>query len=312
MMKPGYIARSRQDALDLLRGDGTPCNESRGWYGTKPGCKRKSQLEAVEKVKPEPRPPKKARTTVKAKTVKATGKANSRKKASEETKPATGVVVLDNYDRIKTDWAGGIKQGKLYVKLGEYDYDLKRNQDLTDGYKSETGNKFSWQGRTATKKQILADLESDRAAITQKRAAFAKKNKLDPNANTSRIFDALEVASSLKTEGRSKKIQKGAIEIDGTIAAAFSYEDTGKSLYVNYLGANPSDIIAGKSRGAGTAAIKALAQRSIDSGHGGALELQAKRGANSFYEGRGFSLTNRTENRYTLSAEAAQKLLGGK
>lgn len=54
-MSPNYTAQSRQDALDALRGDGVPCNEGRGWYGTKPGCKRKAKTadraKATKKVK---------------------------------------------------------------------------------------------------------------------------------------------------------------------------------------------------------------------------------------------------------------------
>ena len=50
-MPPRYTARSRQDALNLLRGDGVPCNEGRGWYGTKPGCKRKGARKTAEKAK---------------------------------------------------------------------------------------------------------------------------------------------------------------------------------------------------------------------------------------------------------------------
>ena len=81
-------------------------------------------------------------------------------------------------------------------------------------------------------------------------------------------------------------------------------------IYIDYLMTNPRTLIDGKSKGAGTAAIKAVVRKSMDMGKGGTIKLYALPSAMPFYEKLGFTRDDPSYNNMTLSSQAAKKLLG--
>jgi hypothetical protein len=81
-------------------------------------------------------------------------------------------------------------------------------------------------------------------------------------------------------------------------------------IYIDFLMTNPKSLIEGKSKGAGTAAIKAVAKRSIESDKNGVVKLWAVNSAIPFYEKVGFTRDDPNDNSMTLSPQAAKKLLG--
>ena len=81
-------------------------------------------------------------------------------------------------------------------------------------------------------------------------------------------------------------------------------------IYIDYLMTNPRTLIDGKSKGAGTAAIKAVVRKSMDMGKGGTIKLYALPSAMPFYEKLGFTRDDPNNNDMTLSSQAAKKLLG--
>jgi hypothetical protein len=107
-------------------------------------------------------------------------------------------------------------------------------------------------------------------------------------------------------QGRSLVGVKDGNEM-GAAAAIIPKKD---HIYIDFLMTNPKSLIEGKSKGAGTAAIKAVAKRSMESGKDGRVKLWAVDSAVPFYEKVGFIRDEPDDNSMTLSPQAAKKLLG--
>ena len=136
---------------------------------------------------------------------------------------------------------------------------------------------------------------------------FAMKEWKENNSvNVRSNFNILSVINRSKLE----TIQDG----NGTIQALANLSLSKNAVYVDYLVTSPWNLPEVKDKrkvkGAGTAMIKHIVQRSIDMGFGGAVELEATPNAEPFYEKLGF-IRSKKEGLMKLSPENAQKLLGG-
>jgi uncharacterized protein YukE len=148
-------------------------------------------------------------------------------------------------------------------------------------------------------------------AIAYRQAEISKHQQyLDstPKAPQSQLEDSKMLYEILVTnmQGRSLIGVKMGNEM-GAAAAIIPKKD---HVYIDFLMTNPKTLIDGKSKGAGTAAIKAVAKKSMDMGKGGAVKLWAVSSAIPFYEKVGFVRDNPNGHNMTLTSQAAKKLLG--
>jgi hypothetical protein len=148
-------------------------------------------------------------------------------------------------------------------------------------------------------------------AIAYRQAEIAKHQQyLDsiPKASKSQLKDSNILYEIFVTnmQGRTLVGVKDGDEM-GAAAAIIPKKD---HIYIDFLMTNPKSLIEGKSKGAGTAAIKAVAKRSIESDKNGVVKLWAVNSAIPFYEKVGFTRDDPNDNSMTLSPQAAKKLLG--
>lgn len=129
-----------------------------------------------------------------------------------------------------------------------------------------------------------------------------------PKASKERLEDS-RMLYNIFTENMQGRALIGVKDGDemGAAAAIIPKKD---HIYIDFLMTNPKSLIDGKSKGAGTAAIKAVAKRSMESGKNGVIKLWAVNSAVPFYEKVGFTRDDPNGNYMTLSSEAAKKLLG--
>ena len=154
------------------------------------------------------------------------------------------------------------------------------------------------------------DIKLRREAIAHRQREIAKHQQyLDsiPKASMARMENSEELYEIFVTnmQGRSLIGVKDGNEM-GAAAAIIPKKD---HIYIDYLMTNPKTLIDGKSKGAGTAAIKAVAKRSMESGKNGVVKLWAVASAVPFYEKVGFTRDHPDRQYMTLTTQAAKKLL---
>lgn len=176
-------------------------------------------------------------------------------------------------------------------------------------------DKQSIHGFNAQSDEGKQNIKLRQEAIAYRQAQIAKHQKrLDligdtlPKIPINQLEDSkmlYEIFAS-NMQGRSLVGVKDGDEM-GAAAAIIPKKD---HIYIDFLMTNPKSLIEGKSKGAGTAAIKAVAKRSMESGKNGMVKLWAVDSAMPFYEKVGFTRDKPKENYMTLSSQAAKKLLG--
>ncbi len=122
-----------------------------------------------------------------------------------------------------------------------------------------------------------------------------------------RIQDAVELYEGFNEFDISRK---GLIGVkDGKKLGAVA-EITAKKdhVYIDFLMTNPELLLENKNRGAGTALVKSIVQKSIKLGKNGAIETDSLDSSVEFFKKLGF--TKGSANTMRLSPDAAKKLIG--
>lgn len=115
--------------------------------------------------------------------------------------------------------------------------------------------------------------------------------KIRSAQDTSQLTDNAEIIGLIKDEA-DKANFVGIKDKNGKLQAASTVKDKGDHIYVDYLATAPWNLTAGQDKrsvkGAGASAMEAIIDRSIKSGHKGAVKLEALEGAVGFYNKVGF------------------------
>jgi len=178
------------------------------------------------------------------------------------------------------------------------------------------------QNRIAKDKQAISrfDANSDEGkqniklrqeAIAYRQAEISKHQQYlgsIPKAPQAQLEDSQMLHKIFKMDMRGMALI--GVKNGDEMGAAAAVKPKKDHIYVEFLMTNPKSLIDGKSKGAGTAAIKAVAKRSMESGKNGVVKLWAVDSAVPFYEKVGFTRDSPKANYMTLSSQAAKKLLG--
>ena len=156
----------------------------------------------------------------------------------------------------------------------------------------------------------IADLQAEVAEKRKKLEDIRSKHPKKTKVPVERLTDSVVLYETFAENMRGKTLvgvkDKKGDEMEAA-AAISSYKNY---IYIDYLMTNPRSLIEGKSKGAGTAAIKAVVKKSMDMGKGGEVRLHALKSAEPFYEKIGFTREDPRGNYFILTSEAAKKLLG--
>ena len=150
---------------------------------------------------------------------------------------------------------------------------------------------------------LKAQITAKRSQIAEDTQAFTK-----PATSIDRLKDSenLYYIFSTNMQGRTLVGVKNGDEM-GAAAAIIPHKHY---IYIDFLMTNPKSLLDGKSKGAGTAVVKAVVKKSMDMGKGGAVKLWAVDSAIPFYEKIGFIRDSPNDNDMTLHPQAAKKLIG--
>lgn len=202
---------------------------------------------------------------------------------------------INHEKEVKATLKRNYQNGKL--SLSDYRFDLKYRNLIINSRKDELA-KLQRQAQ-------ISEITLRNEIIEQNRTI---RRTLQDLQNIDKIQDSkmLYKLFTASMKGRALIGVKDGDEM-GAAAAIVTKKD---HIYIDFLMTNPKTLIEGKSKGAGTAAIKAVAKKSLESGKGGVVKLWAVDSAVSFYEKVGFTRDTPDDNYMTLSSKAAKKLLG--
>lgn len=232
---------------------------------------------------------------------------------ADRTKPEWQEVKGKDFRRHFRQWQG------YAARIDDYAINFNAIQAKVDQSKQDIANhlsKIERDRQSINKFDSKSDegkqnIKLRQEAIAYREAEIAKHQKyLDsiPKAPINQVRDSrmLYIMLSLAMRGMTLIGVKNEDEM-GAAAAIVPKKD---HIYIGYLMTNPRFLITGKSKGSGTAAIKAVAKRSLDTGKNGVVKLWALNSAVPFYEKLGFTRDDPSRNDMTLSPQAAKKLLG--
>jgi hypothetical protein len=218
-------------------------------------------------------------------------------------------AIKEYEDNIEHDKAVKLKKKQLFEdgKLAKDDYEFNINyRNGAIAYRQQKIAELQDQSLAEARK-LKAEIANNQEKIAKQKAALENLEKNMPKAPVERLRDngyAYETFTD-NMQGRSLVGVKQGNEM-GAAAAIIPYKHY---VYIDYLMTNPKSMIEG-SKGAGTAAIKAVVKKSMDMGKSGVIKLYALPSAMPFYEKLGFTRDDPRYSDLTLSAEAAKKLLG--
>jgi hypothetical protein len=238
--------------------------------------------------------------------------------APPDTSSADSFDLSDGVKSLKKDWADSIKEGSKYAKYRSQQFSIElidrqisRVSRMPDGARFNIQEIVNEQPKTVqrTKEERFVELNKQKEALTKSAAKLGKQ--INTEASADRVSDALEIIDDLTSHARKKGVVSGSIGVGGRPSAAFAYSPKEDHLYLDFLVSDPKNMYSkGGAKGAGKAALKEIASRSVKAGKGGKVKLFALDGAVGFYEKMGFVRDGEDDNHMTLSPEAAKKLLG--